>query len=171
MSSRRARGMPPSPPPTVPSTQEMEFSTDNLDELMCTARTYMMQAKNKDDGEIYRGYKYGRTGDMKDSALSANAGDIVEYIEGIPRPLRSMPRPRRRPLPLQLHRLHRLPRGAGRPCHLRSQAIPRVHPPGPRRLRQGRQGEGQALRHHHREALQALPRQGPRMPPSPPPAA
>lgn len=84
----------------------MEFSTDNLDELMCTARTYMMQAKNKDDGEIYRGYKYGRTGDMKDSALSANAGDIVEYIEGIPRPLRSMPRPRRRPLPLQLHRLH-----------------------------------------------------------------
>ncbi|KAK8790027.1 hypothetical protein WA158_006807 [Blastocystis sp. Blastoise] len=63
------------------SSQEMEFSTDNLADFMCCARTYMMQARNEDTGSLYNGYKVGRTGDKKDSTLSANAGDIVEYVE------------------------------------------------------------------------------------------
>lgn len=60
----------------------MNFSTDSLQALLCTARRYMMVARGEDEGKMYAGYKIGRTGDRKTIELSANAGDIVEYIDG-----------------------------------------------------------------------------------------
>ena len=60
----------------------MNFSTDSLQSLLCTARRYMMTAREKDQGKVFSGYKIGRSGDRKPIELSANAGDIVEYIDG-----------------------------------------------------------------------------------------
>lgn len=60
----------------------MNFSTDNLRSLLCTARSYMMKARGEDTGKLYGGYKVGRSGDRKAIEISANAGDIVEYIDG-----------------------------------------------------------------------------------------
>lgn len=62
--------------------QVMNFSTDSLQALLCTARKYMMTARGEDTGKMFTGYKIGRTGDRKVVELSANAGDIVEYIDG-----------------------------------------------------------------------------------------
>lgn len=62
--------------------QVMNFSTDNLRSLLCTARSYMMKARGEDTGKLYGGYKVGRSGDRKAIEISANAGDIVEYIDG-----------------------------------------------------------------------------------------
>ena len=62
--------------------QVMNFSTDNLSSLLCTARSYMMQARGEDTGRLYAGYKIGRSGDRKSIEVSANAGEIVEYIDG-----------------------------------------------------------------------------------------
>ena len=62
--------------------QVMNFSCDNLCSLLCTARSYMMQARGEDTGRLYAGYKIGRSGDRKSIEVSANAGEIVEYIDG-----------------------------------------------------------------------------------------
>lgn len=42
----------------------------------------MMMARGEDTGKMFSGYKIGRSGDKKVIELSANAGDIVEYIDG-----------------------------------------------------------------------------------------
>ena len=60
----------------------MNFTTDNLQSLLCTARSYMMKAKGEDTGKLFAGYKVGRSGDRKAIELSANAGDVTEYIDG-----------------------------------------------------------------------------------------
>lgn len=60
----------------------MNFSTDSLKSLLCTARRYMMIAREEDRGKVFAGYKIGRSGDRKPVELSANAGDIVEYVDG-----------------------------------------------------------------------------------------
>ena len=60
----------------------MNFSTDSLQSLLCTARRYMKMARGEDTGKMFSGYKIGRSGDKKVIELSANAGDIVEYIDG-----------------------------------------------------------------------------------------
>lgn len=60
----------------------MNFSTDGLQALLCTARRWMMMAREKDRGKLFSGFKIGRSGDRKPIELSANAGDIVEYIDG-----------------------------------------------------------------------------------------
>ena len=62
--------------------QIMNFSTDSLHSHLCTARRYMMMARGEDTGKMFSGYKIGRSGDKKVIELSANAGDIVEYIDG-----------------------------------------------------------------------------------------
>ena len=63
--------------------QVMNFSTDSLQALLCTARKWMMMAREEDQGKLYSGFKIGRSGDHRPIELSANAGDIVEYIDGI----------------------------------------------------------------------------------------
>lgn len=60
----------------------MNFSTDSLQSLLCTARRYMKMARGEDTGKMFSGYKIGRSGDKRVIELSANAGDIVEYIDG-----------------------------------------------------------------------------------------
>lgn len=62
--------------------QVMNFSTDSLKSLLCTARRYMMMARDEDKGKLFAGYKIGRSGDRRPIELSANAGDIVEYVDG-----------------------------------------------------------------------------------------
>ena len=62
--------------------QVMNFSTDSLKSLLCTARRYMMMARDEDQGKLFAGYKIGRSGDRRPIELSANAGDIVEYVDG-----------------------------------------------------------------------------------------
>lgn len=42
----------------------------------------MMMARGEDTGKMFSGYKIGRSGDKKVIELSANTGDIVEYIDG-----------------------------------------------------------------------------------------
>ena len=39
-------------------------------------------ARGEDQGKLFSGYKIGRSGDRRPIDLSANAGDIVEYIDG-----------------------------------------------------------------------------------------
>ena len=41
----------------------------------------MAEAKGDNEGKMFSGYKIGRSGDKRVIELSANAGDIVEYVD------------------------------------------------------------------------------------------
>ena len=111
--------------------QVMNFSTDSLQSLLCTARRYMAEAKGDNEGKMFSGYKIGRSGDKRVIELSANAGDIVEYVDGW----------------IGVFGVTtRLPRGGGSDDHQYLQPEARVHSPRPGVVLQGGCEPREALR-------------------------
>lgn len=126
--------------------QVMNFSTDSLQSLLCTARRYMAEAKGDNEGKMFSGYKIGRSGDKRVIELSANAGDIVEYVDGWIGVFGVTTRSRSRSLSLLPDQIDRLPRGGGSDDHQYLQPEARVHSPRPGVVLQGGCGPREALR-------------------------
>ena len=73
----------------------------------------MAEAKGDNEGKMFSGYKIGRSGDKRVIELSANAGDIVEYVDGWIGVFGVTTRSRSRSLSLLPDQIDRLPRGGG----------------------------------------------------------